>query len=103
MRPLKTMCSLFLKIAALGALFASCAHAATTMDSANRYAYGANIGWINFETNGVPKVNLDTNIWTDSGLGLISPSAGTTTTASFTDTNAPIRFYRVEAIRPLVP
>ncbi|MDB6068059.1 MAG: hypothetical protein JWR26_4267 [Pedosphaera sp.] len=294
MRPLKTMCSLFLKIAALGALFSSSARAATTIDSANRYAwganlgwqdwkgdtnngavigeyvcsgyiysanvgwinlgsgsptdgiyyqnlsandfgvnqdglgnlrgyaYGANIGWINFETNGAPQVNLvtgqfsgsvwsancgwislsnavayvqtdsiqpgalapdglpiawlltwfgttnvnanadptgkgmtigedylagtnpnnvnsvlriteenfssggtnaaltwdsvatrhyhlqkalnlDTNVWTDSGLGLISPSAGATTTASFTDTTAPIRFYRVEAIRPLVP
>ncbi len=46
-------------------------------------------------------LNLNSNIWADSGLGLISPSAGATTTASFTDTNAPMRFYRVEAVRPL--
>ena len=48
-------------------------------------------------------LNLNSNIWTDSGLGLVSPSAGSTTTAGFTDTNAPMRFYRVEAVRPLTP
>jgi hypothetical protein len=48
-------------------------------------------------------LDLDSNIWADSGLGLISPSAGAITTASFTDTNAPMRFYRVEAVRPLTP
>jgi hypothetical protein len=42
-------------------------------------------------------------IWTDSGLGLIPPSAGSTTMAGFTDTNAPMRYYRVEAVRPLTP
>ena len=47
-------------------------------------------------------VNLNSAIWTDSGLGLISP-AGSTTTVGFTDTNAPIRFYRVQAIQPLAP
>jgi len=41
--------------------------------------------------------------WTDSGLGLISPSAGSTTTAGFTDTSAAARFYRVQAVRPLMP
>jgi hypothetical protein len=41
--------------------------------------------------------------WVDSGLGLVSPSAGSTTTAGFTNTNAPMRFYRVEAVRPLTP
>ena len=41
--------------------------------------------------------------WTDSGLGLIAPSAGSSTTAVFTDTNWPMRFYRVEAVRPLLP
>jgi hypothetical protein len=41
--------------------------------------------------------------WADSGLGLVSPSAGATTSAGFTDTNAPNRFYRVEAVRPLTP
>jgi hypothetical protein len=48
-------------------------------------------------------LNLDANNWSDSGLGLVSPSAGSTTTAGFTDTNAPMRFYRVEAVRPLTP
>ncbi len=41
--------------------------------------------------------------WFDSGLGLISPSAGSSTTDGFLDTNAPARFYRVEAVRPLTP
>jgi hypothetical protein len=41
--------------------------------------------------------------WFDSGLSLISPSAGSTTTRSFADTNAPMRFYRVEAVKPLSP
>jgi hypothetical protein len=36
-------------------------------------------------------------------LGLIPPSAGSTTMAGFTDTTAPIRFYRVQALRPLMP
>jgi hypothetical protein len=42
--------------------------------------------------------SLGSPVWTDSGLGLISPSAGSTTAASFTDTNLVTRFYRVEAI-----
>jgi hypothetical protein len=42
-------------------------------------------------------------VWVDSGLGLVSPSASSTTTAGFTDTNTPMRFYRVEAVRPLTP
>lgn len=48
-------------------------------------------------------LSLNPMNWTDSGLGLISPDPGTSTTDSFTDTNAPNRFYRVEAIRPLTP
>jgi hypothetical protein len=47
--------------------------------------------------------SLGSPVWADSGLGLISPEAGSTTTAGFGDTNAPIRFYRVEAVRPLTP
>jgi hypothetical protein len=39
--------------------------------------------------------------WLDSGLGLIAPD-GPTTTRLIQDTNAPLRFYRVEAVRPLV-
>ena len=46
---------------------------------------------------------LDATNWTDSGLGLVSPSGGSATTAGFTDTNAPVRFYRVQAVRPLTP
>ena len=40
--------------------------------------------------------------WSDSSLGLIAPD-GATTTRSFTDTNAPARFYRVSAMLPLAP
>jgi hypothetical protein len=47
--------------------------------------------------------SLGSPVWTDSGLGLVSPSIGSTTSASFGDTNAPMRFYRVEAVRPLTP
>jgi hypothetical protein len=47
--------------------------------------------------------NLTTQVWLDSGLGLVSPSAGATTTAGFTDASAPARFYRVQAVRPLTP
>ncbi len=39
--------------------------------------------------------------WVDSGRGQIA-AAGSSTSASFTDTNAPIRFYRIRAVRPLV-
>jgi hypothetical protein len=47
--------------------------------------------------------NLVSNTnWVDSGLGLIAP-AGSSTSGTFTDTNAPIRFYRVQAVRPLGP
>ena len=47
-------------------------------------------------------LDLNTLLWFDSGLGLISPD-GATTTRVITDTNAPIRFYRVKAIKPLSP
>jgi len=40
--------------------------------------------------------------WFDSGLGLISPD-GATTTRALSDTNAPARYYRVQAVRPLTP
>jgi len=46
---------------------------------------------------------LSPSAWTDSGLGLISPSAGSTSTAVFTNANAEAQFYRVEAVRPLTP
>ncbi len=47
--------------------------------------------------------NLSTTSWTDSGLGLVSPSGGSTSTAGFPESKAPVRFYRVEAVRPLTP
>jgi hypothetical protein len=40
--------------------------------------------------------------WFDSGLGTIAPD-GTTTTRLVSNTNAPVRFYRVEAFGPLGP
>ena len=46
-------------------------------------------------------LGLSSPAWTDSGLGLIAPSGGSTTTVNFTDTTASPRFYRVEAVRPL--
>jgi hypothetical protein len=46
---------------------------------------------------------LSAPVWTDSGLGLVSPSIGSTTAAGFANTNAPGRFYRVEAVLPLSP
>jgi hypothetical protein len=45
---------------------------------------------------------LSSAVWADSGLGLIAP-AGSSTSGTFTDTNAPIRFYRIQAVRPLMP
>ena len=48
-------------------------------------------------------LNLTNTVWADSGLGLISPSAGSSSLAGFTDTNAAMRFYRVEAVLPLSP
>jgi len=46
--------------------------------------------------------NLISQIWTDSGLGVIPP-VGSSITRAFTDTFATNRFYRVEASRPLAP
>jgi hypothetical protein len=46
--------------------------------------------------------DLGASLWLDSGLGLIAPD-GASTTRTFADTNAPMRFYRVEAVRPLMP
>lgn len=48
-------------------------------------------------------LDLRTTNWSDSGLAQITPSAGATTTAAFTDTNAPNRFYRIKVIKPLTP
>ena len=45
---------------------------------------------------------LESPLWIDSSAGLVVPS-GPSTTRAFTDTDAPMRFYRVQAIRPLAP
>lgn len=47
--------------------------------------------------------DLETSNWLDSGLGLISPSAGTSTNYDFMDTGESKNFYRVEALLPLRP
>ena len=47
--------------------------------------------------------SLSYPVWADSGLGLLAPSIGASTTASFIDTNAPMRVYRVQAVVPLSP
>jgi len=47
-------------------------------------------------------LSLDPANWIDNSVGLISPE-GTSTTSSITDTNAPERFYRIQALRPLTP
>jgi hypothetical protein len=47
-------------------------------------------------------LDLSSPVWADSGAGLISP-AGSSTTHSFTETNGPERYYRVQAVRPLAP
>ncbi len=47
-------------------------------------------------------LNLTTPVWFDSGLGLITPD-GASTTRNFAGTNAPTRFYRVQAVKPLSP
>ena len=41
--------------------------------------------------------------WGDSGLGLFTPSAGSNTTAILNGSPLPLNFYRVEAVRPLIP
>ena len=66
----------------------------------------ANLTWNSVSTRVYfiqKNLNLATPIWADSGLGLISPSLGSSTTIGFTDTNVPVRFYRVQAIKPLGP
>jgi hypothetical protein len=66
----------------------------------------ANVTWESVLTRNYyiqKRLNLNGSFsWFDSGLGLIAPD-GASTTRSFADTNAPIRFYRVQAVRPLAP
>ena len=46
--------------------------------------------------------NVASPAWYNSSLGLISPD-GSLTTRTFAESNAPIRFYRIQAVRPLSP
>jgi hypothetical protein len=48
-------------------------------------------------------LELNPTNWITNGVGLISPSAGSSTTSDFTDTDAANRFYRIQAVRPLTP
>jgi hypothetical protein len=66
----------------------------------------ANLTWTSVPTRFYhleKSLNLSSPVWSDSGLGMIAPSAGSTTTIGFTDTNATVRYYRVEAVLPLSP
>jgi len=47
-------------------------------------------------------LSLSPTGWHDSGLGLI-PSSGLSTARGLMDTNAPERYYRIQAVRPLMP
>lgn len=47
-------------------------------------------------------LSLDPADWVENGVGLIAPT-GSSTTSSITDTNAQDRFYRIQAVRPLIP
>jgi hypothetical protein len=49
------------------------------------------------------ELNLTVPGWFDSGLGTVFPDSGVTTTRLVSNTNAPVRFYRVQAFRPLGP
>ncbi len=66
----------------------------------------ANVTWESVLTRNYfiqKRLSLNTGFsWFDSGLGLIAPD-GASTTRVIADTNAPVRFYRVQAVRPLAP
>ena len=47
-------------------------------------------------------LRLSPTNWTTNSVGMISPE-GTSTTSLITDTNAPGRYYRIQAVRPLTP
>ena len=48
-------------------------------------------------------LSLSAPVWIDSAFGAIAPDVGATTTRGYFDTNAPMRFYRIRATRPLLP
>ncbi len=47
--------------------------------------------------------NLVAGPWTDSGLGTIIPDSGVATTRTVSNAGQTKRFYRIRAIRPLLP
>src|SRR6185503_18119551 len=49
------------------------------------------------------RIDLNPSPWVDSGLGLIAPDAGPTTTRMYPDSVSPQRFYRIQALKPLAP
>jgi hypothetical protein len=65
-----------------------------------------NITWESVLTrNYYIQKRLDLNpgtLWLDSGLGLIAPD-GASTTRLFSDSSSSMRYYRVQAVRPLAP
>ncbi|HVM48539.1 MAG TPA: hypothetical protein VMU04_10960 [Candidatus Acidoferrum sp.] len=63
----------------------------------------ANLTWSSVPTRlyYIQKTASLTTPWMDSGLGLVSPAGGASTTTGFDDINAPTRFYRVQAVLPL--
>jgi hypothetical protein len=66
----------------------------------------ANLTWLSVPTRLYyiqKNLNLVSSNWVDSGLGLMLPDGGSSTTRLFGDTNAPNRFYRVQAVVPLSP
>ncbi len=78
---------------------------AITAESFSVGGLNANITWSSVVSRAYylqKTPDLKSNLWTDSGLGLIAAS-GVSTTKNFADTNATARFYRVQAVRPLIP
>ena len=77
-----------------------------TAESFNAYGTVNSLTWLSEPTRLyyiLGNTNLLTPTWQDSNLGLILPSAGTTTTTGFTDTKANAKFYHVQAVVPLSP
>jgi hypothetical protein len=77
-----------------------------TAESFTSGGLSGSLTWLSVPTR-VYSIQKNTNIlstnWIDSGLGLIAPSGGASTTSFITDTNYPQRFYRVQAVVPLSP
>jgi hypothetical protein len=77
-----------------------------TAESFTPGGLSGNLTWLSVPTR-LYYIEKNTNLvptnWLDSGLGLISPSGGASTTSFFGDTNYPQRFYRVQAVLPLYP